>query len=393
MTIPAITPAHFPYFPYEGFTFSLGRYDGEYAWLSGHSGAVFSEAAGKMAITGGMGDQATMMYEKIGAILAAADLGFGDVTHVVENVTMGGLDTYTEAEQVRLDLMGGHEPALTTVIVDRLVRRAALIEVQVTAERGGGALITVGSSTRFRSGVANDSGGTVELPTILPIDDNGEIVADGDFRGQYEYCLERAGTMLEAAGLTLANVVRTLDYSTAATREVYSSAHRPRMQLLGPVYPGSAGLLMSRLHRPAALVALDVTAARGEAVLVNPGWTRYDSLSYSPGVQVGDKLFMSGFAAVDMPTDASLYPGDLGAQAEHIYTMINELVAHAGGTAAEIVDTLEYVAPAAVPDYRIVADVRQRLLAPPWPASVGAVCGSLLRPELLLEVIPFAVLR
>jgi hypothetical protein len=43
-------------------------------------------------------------------------------------------------------------------------------------------------------------------------------------------------------------------------------------------------------------------------------------------------------------------------------------------------------------DYRGVARVRERLLRAPWPASTGAVCDSLLRPEFLLEVFPTALL-
>jgi hypothetical protein len=45
----------------------------------------------------------------------------------------------------------------------------------------------------------------------------------------------------------------------------------------------------------------------------------------------------------------------------------------------------------AVGDYKAVAEVRQRLLAPPWPASTGALCQGLLRPEFKLEVFPTAL--
>ncbi len=41
--------------------------------------------------------------------------------------------------------------------------------------------------------------------------------------------------------------------------------------------------------------------------------------------------------------------------------------------------------------YRGVAAVRERMLRAPWPASTGAVCSGLLRPEFLLEVFPTAV--
>ena len=84
--------------------------------------------------------------------------------------------------------------------------------------------------------------------------------------------------------------------------------------------------------------------------------------------------------------------GDLAAQAERTYGSILELLAHVGGTAEDLIETIEYVPPEGVPDYRAVAEVRGRLLRPPWPASVGAVCGGLLRPEFMLEVLPMAVL-
>lgn len=402
MTLAAIRPEHFPYFPYEGFTFSLGLTDGPDAWLSGHSGAVFDPALGKMAVTGGMADQAIVMYEKIGAILAGAGLTFADVVHVTENVTMAGLPAYPEAEEARRKVFGSRQPALTTVIVDRLVRRAALIEVEVSARRGGGSLIsavpattgpaTTGPASRWhRTGLA-EAGSTVHLPTVLPVDAAGEIVAAGDFAGQYRYCLERAGALLGAAGLTLSSVVRTVDYSAPATRDAYRAAHRLRRELLGPVYPAAAGILMSALPVPGALVSLDVTASREPLEAVNPGWQRYETLSYSPGVRAGRHLYMSGFAALDMDTQQVRSPGNLAAQAEHAFASILAVLEHAGGSAPDLSETIEYVTPAGVPDYRAVAGVRQRMLAPPYPASVGAVCGGLLRPELLLEVVPAAVL-
>lgn len=112
MTVPvAIRPAHFPYFPYEGFTFSLGRQDGDEAWLSGHSGATWDAARQKMVVGGSMAEQSGIMYEKIGTILAAAGLGFGNIVHVVENVTASGLDSYPDAEEVRRTVFGGREPS------------------------------------------------------------------------------------------------------------------------------------------------------------------------------------------------------------------------------------------------------------------------------------------
>lgn len=394
MTIPPISPAHFPYFPHDRFTFSLGRHNGEHAWLSGQSCGTWDKDRGKMVVGGNMREQASRLYEKIGTILAAARLGFSDVVHVVENVAADGLDSYPVAEEVRQTVFGQHKPVLSTLIVDRLTDQGALIEVQVTAHRDGGTDVMVGrSSSRWHRTTLTEVDGIVHLPTLLPVREDGEVVAPGDFRGQYSYCLSKAATLLAAVGLSLANVVKTVDYSTPATRNVYSATHWPRREMLGPIYPAAAGIFMTRLPVPGALVALEVTASREPLHLVNPGWERYQTLSYSPGVRAGCSLFMSGFVALDMATHTPLYPGDLAAQTEHIYSSILELLAHVGGRAEDLIETIEYVTPNAIRGGPAVAEIRERLLRPPWPVSVRAFCRGLLRPEYLLEVIPMAVLE
>jgi len=42
--------------------------------------------------------------------------------------------------------------------------------------------------------------GTVVLPTVLPVDATGDVVHEGDFVGQYAWCLDEAGRQLEALG-------------------------------------------------------------------------------------------------------------------------------------------------------------------------------------------------
>jgi enamine deaminase RidA (YjgF/YER057c/UK114 family) len=270
--------------------------------------------------------------------------------------------------------------------------------VELHAVAGGGDQLRAASEAREAgawspSPVRTGHDGAVYLPTTVPIDEHGDVVHPGDLAGQYAYCLDRAGALLEAVGLSLDNAVTTHDYTTPATRDVYRTTSRVRRERLGGggVYPGAGGILMSRLHYPEALVALDVTASRHRLELVNPGWSRYDSLTYAPGVKAGNTLYMSGFAALDLETQEALHPGDIGAQAEVTYGSVLELLAYAGLGPADLLETTEYCVESAIPEYRAVAAVRERLLRPPWPASTGAVCAMLLRPELLFEVFPTAV--
>src|SRR5690606_24519679 len=117
-------PAEFPWFPYEGFTFCLGLTEGEHAWTSGHTSARHDDAIGKMTVAGSMEQQARIAYEKCLAILDAAGFGPEDVTRVSENITVAGLGDYETAAGVRRELLG-EGPTVRTVIVERLVRRAA----------------------------------------------------------------------------------------------------------------------------------------------------------------------------------------------------------------------------------------------------------------------------
>lgn len=398
MTVTAIKPASFPWFPYEGFTFCLGLSEGDSAWTSGHTSAAFDESVGKMTVSGTMEQQARTAYEKTLTILAAAGLGPSDVTRVTENVTVAGLADYEAAAAARRAVFGAHQPVVRTVVVERLVRRAALLEIELHAVKGGGAELLAASEARpagawQASPVRDGHDGVVHLPTMVPLDAAGDVVHPGDFVAQYAYCLDRAGELLAAVGLSLDNAVTTYDYSTPATREVYRKTHRVRKERLGGggVFPGAGGILMSRLHHPDALVAIDVSASRHPLELVNPGWSRYDSLTYSPGVKAGRTLYMSGFAALDMQTQEALHDGDIGAQAEVTYGSILHLLSYAGLGPADLLETVEYCVESALPSYRAVAGVRERLLGPPWPASTGAICKALLRPEFLLEVFPTAV--
>ena len=387
----------FPWYDPSGFTFSLGLRLGDDVIASGHSGSAFDPVKGKPGISGGMGEQAQVAYAKQLAILAAAGLGPADVTRVVENVTIAGLDHYAEAREVRERVFGDHRPTVVTTVVERLVRREALVEIEVHASPGGGVALVLGDDghggiTARRDTVREGHDGAVYLPTLLPIDADGEIVAEGDIVGQYFYCLERAGELLERAGLTLSHLVNTVDYSTPATRERYPKIGRARRDLLGPVYPGAAGILMSELHAPGVLCAIDAIASRHLPEVVNPGWSRYETLTYNPGLRAGNTLYMSGFASLDMDTQQATHAGDLRAQAEATYGAILETLAVVGAGPEHLLTTVEYVTPEGLGDYRVVADVRREMLRTPYPASTGIVCGALLRPEFLLEVVPTAVI-
>lgn len=285
--------------------------------------------------------------------------------HLTEFVTAPALERY---EELRAPHVGPGD-VVTTVVVESLPD---------------------GTEYRADLGVVPGGADTVVLPTIIPVDARGELVHEGDFVGQYAWCLDEADRRLRSVGLSLDAAVTTYDYSTPESRDVYRRTHRERKERLGGagVFPGAGGILMSRLHRPGVLVALDVTASRLPLEPVNPGWARYDTLTYTPGVLAGDTLFMSGFGALDMETQEALFPDDSVAQAEFTYAAVEQVVREAGGTPDDLVHTLEYLCPGA--DGPAIGDARRARF--PSATSSVADCAMLLRPEFLFEVFPRAVL-
>ena len=334
-----------------------------------------------------MAEQARTAYSKIAAILEGAGKSFGDVVRVVEYVKPEGIERYAEAAAIRTELFGNHCPAVNTVPVKALLRPSAFIEIEITAG-------PVGSETSFGSGlpVARESSGVVFLPTVQAINENGDIIGAGDVVAQTAAIFEKAKKMLEKLGLGFDSIVKTLDYITPEALANYRGTGRVRKEFLGPVYPGAAGILMPRLLHPEALIQYDFIASRDQTVAVNPGWDRYEKLTYSPGVRAGKLLFLSGQGSLDPSTERIVHDGDVVAQAEYTYNNIFKVIEAGGGNPENLVKTIEYVTPAALERYREVGALRAKQLSQPYPAATGLICDSLLRPEMQIEIDAFAVL-
>jgi 2-iminobutanoate/2-iminopropanoate deaminase len=257
---------------------------------------------------------------------------------------------------VRRERLGGADVALRTVVVDALLRPDALLEVEVVAAR------------------PERAGQVVHLPSITG---QGPTLD-----AQVRAALELAAAMLGAVGLGLGHVVSTIERTLPATRSEYRATADVRRELLGPTFPAATGVLASRLEAEGSLISLDVTAAAAPKRTLDPG-----PLTFAPAVRADDLVWLSGTVALDPATGRAREPGDVAAQAEIVYAELGRLVRALGGTGlGDLVETVEYVAPAARASYRGVGDVRRRLLGASPPASTGVVVAGLLQPDWLLEV-------
>ena len=401
----AIEPEHFDWLDYRKYTFSLGLTADADVFLSGHSASCYDPSEGRVVVRGGVAEQCRTAYEKIGSLLEACGLGPASVVHVVEYVTAEAVDRYPEIEGVRAEALPEAQPAVSTVIVSRLLRRNAFVEIEVTARADAGleASATLGGEPGDRVPSAGGAaaapayslsaaaGDVVYLSSMLPVDRRGELV-DGGVDAQAEQIYDNVDRVLAAAGMGPAHLVKTLDYVSVQGVADYKLTGRVRRDRLGPVYPAAAGIVTDRVAHPGAPLQVDCIASRSLPHPVNPGWDRYEKLTYSPAVRAGDALFLSGLAALDPTTQRAVHEGDIAAQAEFIYGNVLEVVRAAGGHPRSLVRTVEYVTGAGLARYRDTAPVRAGLLSAPYPASTGVVCAGLLRPEFELEVDAMAVL-
>ena len=386
----ALRPQKFPWFDYSRYSFSLGLRAGDRTYLSGHSASRHDPAKGAIVVDGGMAEQARTAWTKISAILDAGGESLADVVRVVEYVTAKGIEDYGDAERVRGEMLGANRPAVDVVVVNSLLRPQALIEIEVTAGPGESSSATVGEPAAWAA--ARASGPIIYLSSLLPVDDQRALAAPNDVAGQTRAIYARASGILDAFGLGLSDVVKTVDYLTPAALPDYKQTAQVRREYFAPVFPAATGIIMRRVSHPGAMIQIDITASRHPRAAINPGWSSYANLTYSPGMRSGDALFISGHAAIDPESGRTMHPDDIVAQAGFIYGKILQVIEAAGGGPESLVKTIEYVTPVGLPRYREVAGVRTRMLREPLPASTGVVCESLLRPEFQIEVDAFAVL-
>lgn len=390
----AIEPQHFPFFDYTRYTFSLGLDTPEGVWLSGHTASRYDPALKRMVVEGNIVQQARTAYEKVRIILEAVGLGFRDVVRTVDYVPVEGLADYPRVAELRREVFGDAPPATSTVAVRRLLRPEALIEIEVLASRGQPQAVSPGWSASFPfHSVAHKAGGVLHIPSQLPVRPGTDhIVGEGDIGMQARQIYENAGAILRAAGLGWQNVVKTVEFLTPDGLRRYKDTAAVRKEYLDAAYPASTGVIMPRLAHPGALLQVDFVAAEGHREAVNPGWARYKRLTYVPAVRVGKLLFLSGQGAVNEETSVVEHPGDIIAQTRSVYSKISRVLEAAGAGLDALVQTIEFVTPAALEHYASAARVRQELMKPPYPAATGPVCERLLRPQMLIEVDAVALL-
>ena len=105
--------------------------------------------------------------------------------------------------------------------------------------------------------------------------------------------------------------------------------------------------------------------------------------AFSPGVQVGDLLYVSGQVAQDGEGN-TVGIGDAGAQTRQIMSRIQTIVEAAGATMQDVVKITTFLVN--IDDYPAFSQARSETFPTDPPASSTVVVAGLVRPEFLVEV-------
>ena len=94
------------------------------------------------------------------------------------------------------------------------------------------------------------------------VDENGDLVGEGDMYAQARQCIEVIAAALERAGGRLSDVVRTRMFVTDIER--WEDVGRAHQEVFGDVMPATSMVEVSRLIDPRMLVEIEADAIIGD---------------------------------------------------------------------------------------------------------------------------------
>jgi enamine deaminase RidA (YjgF/YER057c/UK114 family) len=131
-----------------------------------------------------------------------------------------------------------------------------------------------------------------------------------------------------------------------------------------------------------------MTSGKREVITSGAPWpARY---TYGPALRVGNTVYLSGTTGTD-DSGVITAPGDIVEQTRQIFRKFERLLNAAGGSCADIVQTVDYIT--TTERYKETAAVRHEFLKGAQPTATGVIVAGLLRQHALIEINAVAVLQ
>ena len=344
-------------------------------YLSGTLAEDAAEAGGHRDV----GAETRLTLERMREVLLASGSSLDHVVSVMVYLTAA--EDFQPMNAAYRAFFTGDPPTRTTVITG-LVVPDARVEISLLAVPAGTERKVVLPQGWKRSpnpySYAIRTGDTLFLAGLVSRRGADNTFVGGDVQVQTRTIMENARQLLDAAGMTFANIVSARVYLTnagdfAAMNEVYGEYF--------PSAPPARATVKCGLAGPEAVVEITfIASAAPRAAIGEPP----SGLPLSPAVKAGNRLYLSG-----MLGDSAETAGDVAAQTRETMAKIGRTLADAGAQPADVVEGLVYLTdPAAFP---LMNREYRAFFGKQFPAR-ATVVTPLVAPDGLVEIMMTAVL-
>lgn len=116
-------------------------------------------------------------------------------------------------------------------------------------------------------------------------------------------------------------------------------------------------------------------------------WAPFGAFSMGVVQGEGQTLYLKGQVSLN-PAGEIVGQGDMQAQVEQTLSNISKVLAHVGGTMADIVSLTQYVTD--IEAFMASGEVRKRFFAEPYPVTTTVEVSRLYDPNLMVEITAIA---
>ena len=343
------------------------------------SGTLAQDATGAVVGKGDVGAQTRRVIERMRDVLAAAG---SSLDHVVAVTVYLRSQADFAAMNDAYRAYWAKDPPTRTTVVNDLVLPDALVEMSMIAVPNGGERVVLHPESWIRSpnpySYAIKTGDTLFLAGLVARNGRDNSVVQGDIAAQTKVVLDNAGELLNAAGLTHANVVSAKIYlpdlaGFQAMNGVYRTYFAPA--------PPARATVKAALAGPQFSVEITLVASSARKEVVDDG--RPVNPNLSAAIRAGDRLYVSGMLGNTAENTA-----DVRAQTHETLARIRRALAAGGATPADVVDALVYVTDVA--HFAAMNDAYRPFFTGDFPARTTVQSG-LVVPDGLVEIMMTAV--
>jgi len=238
-------------------------------------------------------------------------------------------------------------PTRTTIVCE-IPTPGVMVEMSVVAVRQGAERTVVQPHDWIASpspySYAIKTGDTVFLSGLVSRHGRDNSVVTGSVGDQTKVILDNAGELLQAAGLSHANIVSSRVYLTdSSSFGAMNEAYRTYF----PSAPPARATVLSGLAGPQYTVEMTFIASSSPKRTLMEGLPPNLNLPLSAAVVAGNRAYLSGALGND-----DTNKGNVGAQTRATFAKLGRTLAAAGATAVDVGEAFVYVT-----DLKYVPDV------------------------------------